>query len=148
MREIDIVGGVKSLAWLCVSLLIVWLLAHPPFGLTRFDYFVMCCIPLGAFFAGKHWYNSSLFMIYGAICMTTYIPGYFMDRDIYSRFARDEWAAYREFLSWEVGTLAVAFACSLAGRARKKFSRMRPEECPQSTEGEQEARDNHFSSTS
>lgn len=121
MWQKKIKGVAKSFGRLVISILVIWFLAFATprinsRGLADTDYLLMCGLPLGAYFAGKHWYHSVVFMYYGAIGMLIFIAAYFIYGELVRTFASDDGAALRDFLSWEVLVVAVVIACYFAGR--------------------------------
>ena len=115
-----------SLCRLFVSLFLVGFLTlsiprvTPPGGLIPFDYLLMCCLPVGAYIAGKHWHNGPAFLIYGTIGMLAFIPGYLANGRLGIRLAYDQWSAVRDVIAWTIAVPAVAIVYNMAGRAGKE----------------------------
>ena len=110
-----------ALAWLFIVLVIVFLGTSivpritPPGGLVAFDFLLMFALPAGAYRAGKEWYCGPIFLMYGAIGMFLFIPGYLSDGRLKFKVATQA-AVVSHVVWWCLGVSLVAAASWWAGR--------------------------------
>jgi hypothetical protein len=89
----------------------------PPGGLVGFDFLLMCGLPVGAYIAGKRWHNGPVFLLYGALGMLTFVPGYLADGRLGLKFAYGNSTVIGDVVAWTVGVLFVSIVCNLLGKA-------------------------------
>lgn len=129
----------RSLKTLLVFLLIVGFLTlsaqriTPPGGLNHFDYIVMWGLPIGAYLAGRHWYNGSVFLIYGALGMLMFVPGYLADGRLGLKFIYGQSTVAGDVVAWTAGVLLMSIVCRLLGKLANNSATAAQDDCGLST---------------
>jgi len=124
----------RALAILTATFLVVALLTSllpriaPPGGpgpgaLVTADYVFMSLLPLGAFFAGRHWYRYELYLLYGAAGLALFIPAFLADRNNHNRQYFETYpghdaidAVVHDSAAWTIALVAAAAACMFIAR--------------------------------
>lgn len=131
-RDVEVVARpFDALAWLLLVLVIVFVgtnLTRMPLGrgLNGLDFLLMAALPIGAYRAGKEWFCGPIFLVYGAVGIFLFLPGYFSDEDLKNKVAK-EGGVISHFVGWCVGVSIIVAACWWAGCIAHTFKKQQAE---------------------